>query len=144
AYAAFDLAIRFASDKASYYRSLAFCKTFQPGDPHLTEMEALAGKMDTLSADAQTELHFALGKAYEDLGERKKSFEHYVAGNAGKRRTFVYDEAAEMGYFARTKKTFSAEFIASREGQGAPSNVPIFILGMPRSGTSLLEQILAS
>lgn len=127
-----------------YYRRLLNSRQAIPGDRYLAAMQALATDMAALPAQDQRDLHFALGKAYADLHQAEPAFQHYLAGNALKRREFVYDEAATVGFFDRVRAAFSAELIRDRRGLGDASTAPIFIVGMPRSGTTLVEQILAS
>ena len=126
------------------YVNLADSKTFTAADdPHLVAMQAL-GHAAGLSKTDRMHLNFALGKAYADLKDHTRSFEHLIAGNGQKRAQIVYDEAATLGLFDRVEAAFTRARIAALAGLGAPSGVPIFILGMPRSGTTLVEQILAS
>ena len=131
-------------EKARFYRTLAFLKRFSPGDAELPEMEALALDIESLPAREQMELNFALGKAYADIGERERSFRHFLAGNGEKRRQTPYDEAAALARLERIRCAFSPGLMAARKGAGHDSEVPVFILGMPRSGSTLVEQILAS
>ena len=107
-------------------------------------MEALAAKSDGLSKTDRMQLDFALGKAYADLKDYRRSFRHLLAGSAGKRATISYDESAAFALFDRIEATFSRDLIARKSGGGDPSASPIFVLGMPRSGTTLIEQIIAS
>ncbi len=130
--------------RASAYFHLADSKRFVPGDPHLAAMEKLVAKPDGLSKTDRIDLDFALGKAYADLKDHRRSFEHLFAANAGKRATISYDEQAALARFDRIETTFTSELIAAKSCGGDPSQRPIFILGMPRSGTTLVEQILAS
>lgn len=105
---------------------------------------ALATDATLLSVDDRIEMHFALAKVHEDAGRFEQAFQQLAAGNALKRRQMSYDEAATLGAFERARRMFSAEFMDAHSGCGDPSPLPIFILGMPRSGTTLVEQILAS
>jgi hypothetical protein len=89
-------------------------------------------------------LHFALGKAYDDMGEYQKAFHHYSVGAKLKRKTLTYNEAEVHSFFEDTKRLFSKEFINRKEFVGNPSKVPIFIVGMPRSGSTLTEQIISA
>jgi tetratricopeptide (TPR) repeat protein len=123
--------------------NLADLKTFKPGDPHLAAMEALA-RSDGLSQTSRIEIDFALGKAYADLRDYDRSFKHLLAANAGKRATIVYDERAEFAALKRIEAVFTPALIEAKSGSGDPSSMPIFVLGMPRSGTTLVEQIIAS
>ena len=126
------------------YVNLADSKKFKPGDPHIDAMEALAAQTDGLSKTDRMQLDFALSKAYADLKEHHRSFEHLLKGTAAKRSMIEYDEAAALSLFDRLERTFTPQLIRAKSGGGDASAVPIFVLGMPRSGTTLVEQILAS
>ena len=89
-------------------------------------------------------IHFALGKALDDVGDYARAFEHFCQGNALKRREVDYDEAATGQAFRSLTGTFGSIIFELLERVGDPSSVPIFVLGMPRSGSTLVEQILAS
>ena len=128
----------------SYYRTLAYTKRFSAGDPDLAKMEALAGNMEALPADSAMKLNFALGKAYGDIGERERSFSHLLAGNREMRRQTPYDEAASLAEFERIAAAYSLTLMKARQGAGHKTDVHVFIVGMPRSGSTLAEQILAS
>ena len=142
---AVETAIRLAPNRVEFYASLASSsKRFTQGDPHLAAMEELARDLASLSDDDRMQLHFALGKALADAGKHRESFGHLLAGNALKRRQTAYDEAAFLATFDRIRTVFSAEVMRDKAGLGHPSAVPVFIIGMPRSGTTLVEQILAS
>jgi tetratricopeptide (TPR) repeat protein len=131
-------------DIAGVYVNLADSKTFKPGDPHLETMEALAAKTDGLSKTDRFQLDFALGKAYADIKEHNRSFKHLLAGNAGKRSTITYDEKSTFTLFDRIEAAFTRELIEAKSAGGDPARSPIFVLGMPRSGTTLVEQIIVS
>jgi tetratricopeptide (TPR) repeat protein len=137
-------AIRIDPNVVGVYVNLADSKRFTPGDPHLAAMEALAAKPDGLSKTDRLQLDFALGKAYADLKDYDRSFRHLLAGNAAKRATTGYEEAVAFALFDRIEEVFSRELVARKSGGGDPSAMPIFVLGMPRSGTTLVEQIIAS
>jgi tetratricopeptide (TPR) repeat protein len=126
------------------YVNLADTTKFTPGDPHLAAMEALATRADGLSKTDRMQLDFALGKAYADLQQHSRSFRHLLAGNAAKRATITYDESAAFTLFDQIEATFTPELISAKSGGGETSPMPIFIIGMPRSGTTLVEQIIAS
>jgi tetratricopeptide (TPR) repeat protein len=125
------------------FRYIGDLRKYTPGDRYLAAMEQLFERVDSFEVDGQIDLHFALGKAYADVGEHQRSFRHLLAGNALKRGIQPYDEAATLASFEEIPRVFTAEMMAAHEGQGDPSRVPIFVLGMPRSGTTLVEQILA-
>jgi tetratricopeptide (TPR) repeat protein len=127
-----------------FYRTLAFTKRFVPGDPDLAKMEELAANMAGATPDRRMKLHFGLGKAYGDIGQREQSFTHLLAGNSEMRRQKPYDEAATLEEFARIAAAYTPALMHTRSGAGVRSEVPVFIVGMPRSGSTLAEQILAS
>lgn len=119
-------------------------KTYTSDDPDIAAMEAALASVVKPGVKVQASLHFALGKAYLDTGDSEKAFSHMHRGNAIKRATFSYDAAATADWLARIGAAFTPELMARLAGAGAVSELPIFIIGMPRSGTTLVEQILAS
>jgi tetratricopeptide (TPR) repeat protein len=125
------------------YLLLADTKRFVRGDPQIAAMEELLKDSTAISARDRMALHFALGAIYEKLGEHERSFGHFLDGNALRRREADYDEGATLRMLARITEVFTPEFLAGKSGHGDPSTKPIFIVGMPRSGTTLIEQILA-
>jgi tetratricopeptide (TPR) repeat protein len=139
-----ERAIALAPKRIRSYLSLTLSKEMTPGDPHLHALEALARTTPSLAPEEEVDLNFALGKAYADIGDHARSFRRLADGNALKRRRTPYDEAAALGLLRRTRSTFTSELMRNLEGCGDPSPVPVFIVGMPRSGTTLIEQILAS
>ena len=141
---AFEHAIRLAPDKMMYRRHLGELIRFTPGDPHLKYLEKLPRNGAALSVENQIEWHFALGKAYEDVGRYDLAFRHLLEGNALKRPQVSYAEAATLGFFDRVRAVFTSRLVEKFNRVGNPSTAPIFVIGMPRSGTTLIEQILAS
>ncbi len=97
-----------------------------------------------LSEDDRLHLHYALGKALEDDGDYRTSFQHYQAGAALRRRQTPYDAAETSRFTRRSKAVLTERFFAARRGAGSPSRAPIFIVGLPRAGSTLIEQILSS
>src|SRR5262249_14960985 len=113
-------------------------------DPHLAAMRALEPEIGKLTKRDRMHLRFALAKAYGDLGDSRRSFEHLLQGNALKRAEIAYDEVETHRFFERIEEVFTPALLRAAEGHGCPAATPIFVLGMPRSGTTLVEQILAS
>ncbi len=136
------LALRPDLAEAHYYRT--DLKTFRAGDPDLAALEALAADPGRLPPAEMTYIHFALGKALEDIGDYDRAFQHLLQGNALKRRAVHYNEAGHQQIFQRIVDVFDASLLERFAGAGDPSRAPIFVLGMPRSGSTLVEQILAS
>lgn len=123
--------------------SLANLKTVKFDDDDVATMEAALETPD-LNAQDRFHLHFALGKAKEDRREIESCFTHYAEGNRLRRAMVDYAEQDTSRHVERSIAFFTPELFASREGQGCDRNDPIFILGMPRAGSTLVEQILAS
>jgi tetratricopeptide (TPR) repeat protein len=142
--AAFDRALRQFPRSASAMFNSADLASFRPGDASIATMEQLLGAGGLQSATDRMLLHFALGKAYLDTGESDCAFRHLGDGNRAKRATIRYDADATSAWLTSLAETVSPAFLARLAGQGADSSMPVFVLGMPRSGTSLVEQILAS
>lgn len=125
------------------YWSLANLKTFRFSDEDLAAMhEQLADR--ELNDENRLHFHFALGKAAEDSRNYAESFEHYSKGNDLQRIGSRYDADLNTIRARRLKDNFTREFFDSRAGSGCDARDPIFIVGMPRSGSTLLEQILSS
>lgn len=97
-----------------------------------------------LSGEEAVCLHFALGKSYGDLGEHARAFPHFLEGNRLQRATFDYRPEWVAQHFAAIMRNFDAATLERLRGAGDASTLPIFVLGMPRSGTTLVEQIIAS
>ena len=142
--AAHEAAIRLAPKRARSYHHFALSRRVAPGDPRLKAMEDLVCESSSLDAEDQTYAHFALAKAYADVGDCARSFRHMADGNALKRKQCGYNEPEVLGAMARTQAAYMGELMGRNAGCGDPSPAPIFVVGMPRSGTTLVEQILAS
>ena len=136
-------AIDIDPEYAEAYRSLSNLKIFAEFDDDIHVMESLYAS-ESISDEQKMHLAFGLGKAYEDLGDYKKSMQLILRATRLKRASFDYSISKEEELFSKIKSTFPTDFFSNREGMGNPDKTPIFILGMPRSGTSLVEQILAS
>ncbi len=126
------------------YANLADLQKFTPDNPQFQAMEAIMNEASDPMQQGYTALHFGLGKAYEDLGDYEKAFHHFQAGCGLKRSTLKYSEEESAEFFDSIRRTFSADFFANRPFEGDPSTLPVFIVGMPRSGSTLVEQVLSS
>jgi tetratricopeptide (TPR) repeat protein len=123
--------------------ALANMKTYRFTDDQVAEMRAAESAADTSLSD-RYHLCFALGKALEDRKEYAASFGYYERGNALRRSESAYNPDIWERSLLLHKRFCTREFFASRRGMGCPRPDPIFILGMPRSGSTLIEQILSS
>jgi len=110
------------------------------------DVEVLAAlvRRDGLSDDERVNLSYALGKALEDRGEAEQSFAAYAAGAAVQSARLAYDPRELDAFVARARAVLTCEAMSQRSGSGSSSNAPIFVVGLPRSGSTLVEQILAS
>ena len=141
---AFEYALQIFPQSLRVLAARADTKTFAADDPDIVAMEAALTEPDGQSLTDRLSLHFALGKAYLDCRDSARAFHHLDTGNHDKRATFTYDAAATQQWFSRIVATFTPELQARNPGADTASTLPVFIIGMPRSGTTLLEQILAS
>ncbi len=119
-------------------------KKIKPNDESLLRLEAEAENIDSLPPTRAISLHYALGKAYDDIKEYDRAFSHFAAGARMKRSQIQYDPNRQDMITENIKNIFTPEMIARLRGAGDPSDLPIFVLGMPRSGTTLTETIIAS
>ena len=130
-------------DHGEAYYSLANLKTYRFTAAEVNRMQQQEGGLSA-NPMSQVYLMFALGKAHEDLGEYSTAFNYYRQGNGLKRAQSGYD-AQKMGVELQAQATFfSKDVFTSRPDSGDPACDPIFIVGLPRAGSTLLEQILAS
>ena len=123
--------------------SLANLKTVRFDQADIEAMRAQLQRGD-LDDDARLHFEFALGKALEDAGEDADAFAHYARGNALRRAQLPYDAALGRERTRRAIRTYTSGFFAERAGAGCPAPDPIFVVGMPRAGSTLIEQILSS
>jgi hypothetical protein len=142
--AAYRQAIAIKPDFAEAFSNLGLIATWDEGDPAARELLALAGGIEKLPLAGRIHAHYALGKYFDDVGDPDRAFGHWQAGAALKRRTLAYDADANDRAMAQIAASFPPGAWATAKGQGDPSDLPVFVLGMPRSGTTLVEQILAS
>lgn len=140
---AYRKALELAPELGEAYFSLANLKTFRF---EAAELEALRARVSVPGESTENllHLHFALGKACEDAADYAASFEHYSRANQLRRSQIHYDAQDTSRVVERSCTLYTQEFFATRAGQGCPARDPIFIIGLPRSGSTLLEQILAS
>jgi tetratricopeptide (TPR) repeat protein len=141
--AAYRRAIALEPTLGEAWWSLANLKTVKFDDADITAMEAALSGVRLAEAN-RLHLHFALGKAYDDHQNPPIAFEHYAKGNALRYAQQGYDASAITALVDRIIAKFPANFFNARRDTGHSSNAPIFILGMPRAGSTLIEQILAS
>ncbi|WP_374408072.1 sulfotransferase [Pelagerythrobacter sp.] len=143
AIASYRAAIAAKPDHGDAYNALANLKTYRFPDAELAAMRAQAARPGRTLMD-RVYLSFALGKALEDRGAYEESFRHYEEGNRLKRAQTRYDADTMSAELARQREHCTADLFAAKAGAGHDAPDPIFILGLPRAGSTLLEQILSS
>jgi tetratricopeptide (TPR) repeat protein len=141
--AAYKAALAMDPESAEAYWSLADLKNYSFGSAEIEAMQHLLANADIKRSNA-AQLYFALGKAFEQRQQYADAFAHYARGNALRHLDAPFDIAHFERRTARICAFFDKAFFAKRAGSGDPSAAPIFIVGLPRSGSTLVEQILAS
>lgn len=143
AIAAYLRCIDLKPDFGDAYWSLANLKTFRFSATQIAAMRSVLARPD-IAPDQRVNLEFALGKALEDGAEYRESFGHYANGNTLRLEMIPYSANDTSARLQRARQTYTPEFFRERTGCGSAAADPIFIVGMPRAGSTLLEQILAS
>ena len=143
AIAAYRRSIALDAGFGEAYWSLANLKTFRFAADDIGAMQAQLAR-DDLDVEQRSQFEFALGKAYEDAGDYAPSFAHYRQGNERRRAALPYRADDATARVRRSRDLFTPEFLDSRRGSGSAAADPIFIVGLPRSGSTLVEQILSS
>ena len=141
--ASYKAALQMDPGIAEAYWSLADLKNYTFSDEEIAAMQQLLAS-DKRQRSNEAQLHFALGRAFEQRQEYARAFAHYAQGNALRRLDAPFDAGKFERRSERIRAFFDAAFFAERAGSGNPSPAPIFIVGLPRSGSTLIEQILAS
>ena len=137
-------ALNISSESIAAKLALVQVGKIKEGDEHMAMLVKEAEKLDDMMETKAMSLHFALGKCYDDLKQPDLAFPHFDKGNALRRKRLEYSTEANTQYVDNICKFFTTENIQRLQGSGNPSDTPIFVLGMPRSGTTLTEQIIAS
>ena len=126
------------------YSGLTDMIKFTEDHPYFQRLREMVEQMGEADDERAMFLHYAIAKAYDDIGDYERAFDHYSRGAAMKRRRLDYDEEKSEAFFESIKKTYDAKFFTEKQVRGHPSTLPIFIVGMPRSGSTLTEQVLSS
>jgi tetratricopeptide (TPR) repeat protein len=141
---AIELFRQVLAERPAEVRAVVALANGRSATPADNDLEAITGALGSpgLRPLHRSLLHQAAGKVLEDLGRDDEAFAQYRLANDIAARPF--DMAAHLGFIAETRRCFTREFFAARAGFGSPSERPVFVVGLPRSGTTLIEQILAS
>ncbi len=138
----FDQAIALEPRRARTYYHLSKILFFRRRDTRLRAMEDLAADPKGLTAEDLVELNYGLGRAYAHLNDHERAFERFSEGARRKRALIAYDEGAAFDLMDRTTRAFSEDALWRAGGVGEPSEIPVFLVGMPRSGMALVERLL--
>lgn len=139
---AFDAAIALSPRFWKAYPARSELRRQTAGQNHIAQLESLLANAGP-DTDGELHLRHALAKEYEDLGDAASAFAHLAAGKARKRRELPYDAVRDQALFAAVQEAFSVARLA-QPAPAAPTAEPIFVVGMPRTGTTLVERILSS
>lgn len=142
--ACFRTALGLDPDSLPARMSLTQVKKVKADDDNMAVLARAAESLDTMPEAKAVSLHFALGKGYDDTKQYDKAFAHYAEGSRLKRKSIAYSADNNELTVRNISEFFNRDMIDSLRGGGSDSDVPIFVLGMPRSGTTLTEQIIAS
>lgn len=137
------MALESAPAQAKTWLALSQVKRQKEADAELSAMEALHDRTPSDSV-ARMQLSFGLGKAHDDLKDYGRAFDFFTEGNAIRRKAIAYDGAKTRAEFEAMKAAFSKDFFERHKPSAIEDDTPVFVVGMPRSGTTLVEQIIAS
>lgn len=141
---AYQDCIRVRPDNGEIYWSLANLKTYRFSDEQLAEMAARVDNPEGLTEQSEVNFLFALGKAHDDRQDYDKAWRYYERGNGKQRMLAQYDPVQTETINDAIVEVFDQALLGEKAGKGCPDRAPIFVLGLPRSGSTLVEQILAS
>ena len=136
--------IRVRPDNGEIYWSLANLKTYRFSDEQIAEMAARVDNPEGLTEQSEVNFLFALGKAHDDRQDYDKAWRYYARGNGKQRMLAQYDPVQTETINDAIVEVFDKALLEEKAGKGCPDRAPIFVLGLPRSGSTLVEQILAS
>jgi len=140
----FKEAIKLNPNFVDTHRMFSRIIKYSDKNEHLDQLEKLYNKIDEKDLRSKVEIGFSLGKAYEDMNDFDKSFSYYNEANSLHRKSIKYSFKDEKDYFNQIKDTYTSKLYNKYINSGYFESSPIFIIGMPRSGTTLVEQILSS
>jgi Flp pilus assembly protein TadD len=139
-----DAAINAQPFMIEAHHNLSALKTYKKGDKHIELLKNIERNSSKLPPENQIRLWFILGKVHSDLEEYDKAFEYYTLGNNQKRASFKYNEDEAIKFTQDIKSVFNKPYFKDCKKNKLDDLTPIFIVGMPRSGSTLIEQILSS
>lgn len=140
----FEAAINAKPTFIEAHHNLSALKRYKKNDPHIKQLDEINKNISSVPFENQVRLYFTLGKAYSDIGKYDIAFDFYKSGNKAMRESFEYNENAAIKFIEDIKKAFGKPYFKDYKKSIYDGPSPIFIVGMPRSGSTLVEQILCS
>jgi len=141
---AFMKALQLHPRSIGSFSNIIDLENFSQDNPLFQAMKEMYDTAPDKSHERFMSLHFALGKAYDDAKEYEKALEHFSAGAALKREQLKYNEEDAFAFFDEIREIFSEAYFKNPPFEGNPTTLPVFIVGMPRSGSTMTEQIICS
>jgi tetratricopeptide (TPR) repeat protein len=139
-----EIALSINPKAVKSWSGLVNCRTFSEADKDiLGRMHAVLQRGDLSDSERMT-IHFAMGKVCQDLADYARAMEHFDAANRLRAKDLKFDRVAIANLVGRNIEQFTPDFFARNAASGTPDTRPVFVVGMPRSGTTLVEQILSS
>lgn len=139
----YDEALRREPRLMAAHRLRTSLYTYGAADPHYRDLTALARRIGEIPVPGRIQLHYAMGKVLQDMVQYDEAFSHFLEGSRLKRRVAPYREGHVRMMFEKIKQAVDKAFVDAASPAGYESDLPVFIVGMPRSGTTLIEQILS-
>jgi tetratricopeptide (TPR) repeat protein len=139
-----NAAIKTKPDYIEAHHNLSALKKYKKSDKHIDILKALLKDINKIPVDNQIRFYFILGKAHADIDEHDRAFDFYKKGNQLKRSTYDYQEDRMLEIHNEIKSVFSRSFVFNPKPNHENNVKPIFVVGMPRSGSTLVEQIISS
>ncbi|TAL29453.1 MAG: sulfotransferase family protein [Alphaproteobacteria bacterium] len=140
----YERAIRLQPDYVPAYFSLGTVRKFQKDEPAFLQLLKIGDRAESLPREDRAALHFALGKAFTEQGDADSGFHHFAEANRIRRSAIAYDPATFEKHVDNIISLFTGAVVKNHAGKGVLDNRPIFVVGMPRSGSTLTDQILSS
>lgn len=140
----FERAIGIAPDRMGPYLAMSNARKVRPDDAFVAPLEEMAARRESMPVGDRIAIGFTMNKVCGDLGDPDRGFRFLMEAAALRRRQLAYDEKSTLATLAAPITLYTPALLGRHEGEGDPSPLPVFIVGMPRSGSTLIEQVLAS
>lgn len=139
-----DKVLELSPEHPAALRTYGVDYKYSYGDKVFSRLNTVAANITSMKQADQVQMHYALGKAFDDVAEYDAAFKHYAVGGVKRKKDHPYKEHSSARMFDIMKQLVNRESMEKQQPVGSQDSTPVFILGMPRSGTSLMEQVLSS